>query len=86
MIGYSLPILTITRIAQGATHPKVRVAGIIGTHSFQKWSALKAWDVHLSRRIGIKKAKVGVSRKIAVILHCIWVDGASFEWGNEKTT
>jgi transposase len=28
--------------------------------------------------------KVAVARKIAVLLHCIWVDGTSFEWGNEK--
>ena len=31
-----------------------------------------------------KKAKVAVARKIATILHCIWTDGTSFEWGSEK--
>jgi hypothetical protein len=30
--------------------------------------------------LGAKKAKVAVARKIAVILHCIWTDGTSFEW------
>jgi hypothetical protein len=35
----------------------------------------------LAKRIGMKKAKVAIARKIAVILHCIWVDGTSFEWG-----
>jgi hypothetical protein len=34
-----------------------------------------------AKRIGMKKAKVAISRKIAVILHCIWVDGTSFELG-----
>jgi hypothetical protein len=29
---------------------------------------------------------VAVVRKIAVILHCIWTDGTSFEWGAEKKT
>ncbi|MGY4433916.1 hypothetical protein ACVWWO_006393 [Bradyrhizobium sp. F1.13.1] len=29
----------------------------------------------LAKRIGMKKAKVAIARKIAVILHCIWVDG-----------
>jgi len=24
------------------------------------------------------------ARKIAVILHCIWTDGTTFEWGTEK--
>lgn len=50
----------------------------------KKWSTLKAWGMRLSRRIGFKKAKVAVARKIAVRLHCIWVDGTSFEWGHEK--
>jgi transposase len=31
----------------------------------------------------MKKAQVAVARKLAVILHCIWVDGTSFEWGKE---
>ena len=50
----------------------------------KKWSTLKAWGMKLARRIGIKKAKVAIARKIAVILHCIWVDGTSFEWGQSK--
>ncbi|WP_256477138.1 hypothetical protein [Bradyrhizobium sp. 186] len=35
----------------------------------------------LAKRIGVRKAKVAVARKIAVILHCIWVGGTSFDWG-----
>ncbi|ANN60755.1 IS110 family transposase [Mesorhizobium loti] len=53
-------------------------------HRTKKWSTLKAWGVRLSKRIGMKKAKVAVARKIAVLLHCLWVDGTSFEWGGEK--
>jgi transposase len=50
----------------------------------KKWSSLKAWGMKLAKRIGMKKAKVAVARKIAVILYCIWVDGTSFEWGTVK--
>lgn len=53
-------------------------------HRTQRWSALKAWGVRLMKRVGPKKAKVAVARKIAVILHCIWTDGTSFEWGTQK--
>lgn len=49
-------------------------------HRTQRWSALKAWGMRLMKRIGAKKAKVAVARKIAVILHCIWTDGTEFEW------
>jgi transposase len=50
-------------------------------HRTQRWSALKAWGIRLMKRVGAKKAKVAVARKIAVILHCIWTDGTSFDWG-----
>jgi transposase len=53
-------------------------------HRTQHWSVLKAWGIRLLKRVGAKKAKVAVARNIAVILHCIWADGTSFEWGNEK--
>jgi transposase len=54
-------------------------------HRTKRWCALKAWGLRLAKRNGMKKAQVAVARKLAVILHCIWVDGASFEWGKEMT-
>ena len=50
----------------------------------KRWSSLKAWGMKLIKRIGMKKAKVAIARKIAVILHCIWVDGTAFEWGKAQ--
>jgi transposase len=50
----------------------------------KKWCSLKVWGMKLAKRIGMKKAKVDIARKIAVILHCIWVDGTSFDWGHAK--
>ena len=50
----------------------------------KKWSSLKAWGMKLAKRIGMKKAKVAIARKIAIILHCIWIDGTSFDWGHAK--
>ena len=55
-------------------------------HRTKRWSALKAWGMRLAKRIGMKKTKVAIARKIAVILHCIWVDGTTFEWGQAKAT
>jgi transposase len=45
-----------------------------------KWSALKAWAMRVAKRQGPKKAKVALARKLAVILHRIWVDGTEFRW------
>jgi transposase len=46
----------------------------------RKWSSLKAWGVRLARRIGPKKAKVAMARKLAVILHRMWIDQTDFRW------
>jgi len=43
-----------------------------------KGSGLKSWAMKLAKRAGMKKAKVALARKLAVILHRMWVDGTSF--------
>jgi hypothetical protein len=42
-------------------------------------SALRRWGLKLSKRVGSRKAKVAVARKLAVIMHRIWVDGTEYE-------
>ncbi len=51
----------------------------------QRFSPLKAWGMKLVKRIGSKKARVAVARKIAVILQCIWMDGTEFWWTRAET-
>jgi transposase len=43
-----------------------------------KTSALKSWAMKIARRAGMKKAKVALARKLAVVLHRMWVDGKPF--------
>jgi transposase len=57
-------------------------AGVLLT-KVKRWSPLKAWGVRLMKRLGAKKAKVAVARKLAVILHRIWTDGTDFWWTKE---
>lgn len=47
----------------------------------KKWSMLRAWGVKLAKRIGVKKACVAVARKLAIIMHRMWVDGTEFHFG-----
>jgi transposase len=49
-----------------------------------KWSWLKAWAMQIARRRGLKKAIVALARRLAVILHRIWVDGTAFRWTREQ--
>src|SRR3974377_870956 len=44
----------------------------------KKWSWLKAWAMQVARRRGMKKAIVALARRLAVIMHRIWVDGTEF--------
>ena len=46
-----------------------------------RFSSLKAWALRVAGRTGMKKARVALARKLAVILHRMWVDGTSFRWG-----
>ena len=48
-----------------------------------KWSWLKAWAMKIARHRGMKKATVALARRLAVILHRIWVDGSEFRWTRE---
>jgi transposase len=50
----------------------------------EKWSTLKAWGLRLAKRSGIKKAKIAVARKLAVLMHRMWVDGESFRWSTAE--
>jgi transposase len=50
-----------------------------------KWSALRAWGTNVAKRRGMARARVAVARKLAVILHRIWVDGSEFSWGKQAT-
>jgi transposase len=51
----------------------------------QKWSWLKAWAIKIAKHRGMKKAIVALARRLAVIMHRIWVDGTEFRWTRKET-
>jgi transposase len=48
-----------------------------------RFSTLKRWALEVTRRRGMRRAKVALARKLAVILHRMWVEGTTFRWGRE---
>ena len=52
----------------------------------KRWCSLKAWGMSVARRRGMKRAIVAVARKLAMILHRMWLDGTEFRWGKEAAT
>jgi transposase len=58
-------------------------AGVLLTR-VKKWCVLKAWGLRIAKRSGLKKARIAVARKLAIILHTIWRDGTEFCWTAEE--
>jgi len=59
-------------------------ANVMLSHA-TRFSALKRWAVDVARRRGLRRAKVALARKLATVLHRIWVDGTTFRWSKEAT-
>ena len=49
----------------------------------KSWSWLKAWGVRVAQRRGARRAVVAIARRLAIVLHRMWVDGTDFRWSNE---
>jgi transposase len=48
-----------------------------------RFSALKRRALGVAKRRGMKRAKVALARKIAVVLHRMWVDATEFRWAKD---
>ena len=73
----------ISRCGDEMTRTMLYEAAQSMMHS-KKWSWLKAWAMQIARRRGMKKAIVALARRLAVIMHRIWVDGTEFRWTREQ--
>ena len=51
-----------------------------------KWSWLRDWAMKIARNRGLKKAIVALARRLAVIMHRIWVDGTEFRGTRDVAT
>ena len=52
-------------------------ANVILTRT-RKGSSLKKWAMGVAKRAGMRKAKVALARKLAVVMHRMLVDGTPF--------
>jgi transposase len=70
----------ISKVGDTATRVALFEAAHVLLTRVAKWSALKAWGVRLAQRRGAKRAKVALARKLACVLHRIWVSEAEFRY------
>ena len=90
--------LTTRRYASGETDWTGRISkcgdGMLRCYLFEaanvlltrvaRWSTLKAWGTRIAKRASLNKARVAVARKLAVILHRMWIDGTEFCWSTKE--
>jgi transposase len=55
-------------------------AAAVLLHRDARASMLKSWGLGLAKRGGMRRAKVAVARKLAVIMHRIWSDHSEYRW------
>jgi transposase len=74
---------SITRAGDAMVRTALYEAANVMLSHAARFSTLKRWAVDVAQRRGIRRAKVALARKLATVLHRIWVDGTTFRWGKE---
>lgn len=69
----------ISKLGDKAVRASLYEAAHVILTRVTKPSALRDWGVKLAARIGARKAKVALARRLAVVLHHMLVDGAAFD-------
>jgi transposase len=70
----------ISKVGDGAVREALyQAAHIMLTMPIRNCSALKSWAMRIARRAGMRKAKVALARKLAVIMHRMLADGQPFK-------
>jgi transposase len=68
----------ISKLGDGSVRAALYQAAHIILTMPVKGSGLKSWAAKLAKRAGMKKAKVALARKLAVVLHRMWIDNTPF--------
>jgi transposase len=45
-----------------------------------RWSWVKRWGLEVLKRRGKMRAQIAAARRLAVLMHRIWLDGTDFRW------
>ena len=69
----------ISRCGDGLLRSYLFEAATVLLQRYSRASELKAWGLALAKRIGMRRAKVAVARRLAVIMHRMWMDATEFQ-------
>jgi transposase len=69
----------ITRCGDRMVRSLLCEAGTVLLCRVRSWNWLKRWGMEVAKRRGMRRAQIAVARRLAVILHRLWVDGTEFQ-------
>jgi len=70
----------ISKVGDAMVRTALYEAANVILNRVTRFSTLKAWALRVVQLRGMKRAKVALARKLAVVLHRMWVDGTDFRW------
>ena len=73
----------ISKCGSGALRTLLFEASVTMLTRSGKWSRLKSWGVRLAQRSGFKPAATAMARKLAVVMHRMWIDETNFAYGEQ---
>ena len=76
----------ISKIGDGGARAALYEAAHIILTMPVRGGSLKSWAARLARRAGMRKAKVALARRLAVILHRMWINGTRFDFTGSRIT
>jgi len=63
----------ISRAGDAGVRRALYQAANVLIHHSRGWCALKSWAMRVAKRRGLGKAKVALARKLAVVMHRMWI-------------
>ena len=73
----------ISKVGDGMVRVALYEAANVALTRSSRFSALKRWALEVAKRRGMKRARVALARKLATVLHRMWLDGSEFRFGKE---
>lgn len=70
----------ISKFGNAMTRTHLVQAATTLLYSSKKWSSLRVWGLKIAKRRGYQIARIAVARKLAIILHRMWIQERDFHW------
>lgn len=74
----------VTKIGDTMVRSTLYEAAHVMLTRVKRPSALKRWAMGVAKRRGHKKATVALARKLAVVMHRMWLDGTEFRYAKSE--